>query len=70
MLPTFNEGDPHSPRGEFAVKIALADLAQEKLTIGTHGIAAIYTGGGGFAALRKIAVRSYSWFNWLYPLSL
>jgi hypothetical protein len=72
VLPTFNELDPHGPRGEFAVKIALADAIEDKVTIGTHGVAAIYTNGyrGAWAALRRIAIRSYSWFNWLYPLSL
>jgi len=68
VLPTFNAEDPHSTRGEFAVKIALGDIPQDKASIGTHGVAAIYTGGGGFAALRRIAIRSYTWFNWLYPL--
>jgi multidrug resistance efflux pump len=31
--------------------------------------AAIYTSGGGFAALRRIGIRTYSWLNWLYPVS-
>jgi multidrug resistance efflux pump len=70
VLPTFNAVDPHAPRGEFGVKINLDEAAQDKLTIGTHGVAAIYTDGGAWAALRRIAIRSYSWFNWLYPLSL
>ncbi len=32
----------------------------------------IYTSGkhGACAALRKIAIRTYSWFNWVYPLNL
>ena len=25
-------------------------------------------GGGGFAALRRIVIRTYTWLNWLYPL--
>jgi multidrug resistance efflux pump len=69
VLPTFNREDPHSPRGEFAMKIRLSDLHPDKQGIGTHGVVAIYTGGGGFAALRRIAIRSYTWFNWLYPLN-
>jgi hypothetical protein len=34
--------------------------------------AAIYTGGerGTWVALRKISIRAYSWFNWLYPLNI
>ena len=39
-----------------------------KFPIGAQGAAAIYTGGGGFAALRRIGIRAYSWMNWLYPL--
>jgi multidrug resistance efflux pump len=73
VLPTFNAEDPHARRGEFAVKIALfAGTVADRVTIGTHGVAAIYTNGfgGGWAALRRIAIRGYSWFNWLYPLSL
>ena len=72
VLPTFTAEDPHSPRGEFAVKIVLSDADQGKVSIGTHGVAAIYTSGvgGTWAALRKIAIRSYTWFNWLYPLSV
>ena len=69
VLPSFSTDDPHFLRGEFAVKISLAAADQARLTIGTHGVAAIYTGGGGFAALRRITIRSYTWFNWLYPLN-
>jgi hypothetical protein len=36
--------------------------------IGAGAAAAIYTGGGGFAALRRIEIRAYSWLNFLYPL--
>lgn len=31
------------------------------------GVGAIYTGGGGFAVLRKISIRAHSW---LYPLNV
>ena len=34
-----------------------------------QGSAAIYTSGGGFAALRRITIRANSWLNWLYPLT-
>jgi len=71
VLPTFSAEDPHSSRGEFAVKIGLDDGAEDKLNIGTHGVAAIFTSGytGAWAALRKIVIRGYSWFNWLWPLN-
>jgi hypothetical protein len=32
------------------------------------GSGAIYTSGGGFAALRRIDIRTHSWMNFLYPL--
>jgi multidrug resistance efflux pump len=70
ILPSFNAEDPHSSRGQFAVKVRLVDVAGDKLSIGTHGVAAIYTGGGGFVALRRIVIRSYTWFNWLYPFNM
>jgi len=44
------------------------DEDQSRFPIGAQGAAAIYTKGGGFAALRRIVIRTYSWFNWLYPL--
>ena len=37
---------------------------------GAHGVAEIYTGGGGFAVLRKISIRAHAWLNWLYPLNV
>ena len=40
----------------------------QKFPIGAQGAAAIYTGGGAFAALRRIAIRTYTWLNWLYPI--
>ena len=37
---------------------------------GAQGSAEIYTNlSSGFTALRKIAIRTYSWFNWIYPFS-
>ena len=47
VLPTFTAEDPHSPRGEFAVKIVLSEADQGKVSIGTHGVTAIYTSGFG-----------------------
>jgi hypothetical protein len=35
-----------------------------------QGRAAIYTNpGSAFVAMRKVAIRSYTWYNWLYPFS-
>jgi hypothetical protein len=53
------------------VKILLDDPDQSKFPIGAQGAAAIYTSGerDSWAALRKIAIRAHSWFNWLYPLN-
>jgi hypothetical protein len=66
-LPVFNPG-PNAAQTGFAVKIALKNGNQEMFPIGAQGAAAIYTSGGGFAALRRIVIRTYSWLNWLYPM--
>ena len=66
-LPVFNPG-PNAAQTGFAVKIVMKNRNQEMFPIGAQGAAAIYTGGGGFAALRRIVIRTYSWLNWLYPL--
>lgn len=66
-LPVFNPG-PNAAQTGFAVKIVMKNKNQEMFPIGAQGAAAIYTGGGGFAALRRIVIRTYSWLNWLYPM--
>ncbi len=68
VIPKFYPADPTLPQGEFAVKIYLKSPSKVGLPIGAQGTAAIYTSGGGFAALRKISIRMHSWFNWLYPI--
>ena len=68
-LPTFNPEQPGAPQGLFAVQIVMNDAEQSKFPIGAQGAAAIYTGTGGFADLRKIGIRGYTWLNWLYPLN-
>jgi multidrug resistance efflux pump len=68
VIPTFYPADPKQPQGEFAVKIYPDNPSQLGLPIGAQGVATIYTSRGGFAALRKIAIRMHSWFNWLYPM--
>ncbi len=42
----------------------------QMLPSGTQGAAAICTGGmkGGWAALRRIGIRTCSWLNCLYPI--
>ena len=67
QLPAFNP-PPEEPQGRFAVKIHFDAEHQNKFPIGAQGAATIYTGGGGFAALRRIAIRTYTWLNWLYPI--
>ena len=67
-LPTFNPPPPDKPQGRYAVRVTLDDPDQSKFPIGAQGAAAIYTGGGGFAALRRIDIRTHSWMNFLYPL--
>ncbi len=68
VLPTFYPPDPKQPQAEFAVKIYPNNPSRVGLPIGAQGAATIYTGGGGFATLRRITIRLHSWFNWLYPL--
>jgi hypothetical protein len=52
------------------VKIVFAGADQSKFPIGAQGAVAIYTTGmtGGWAAMRRIGIRTYSWLNWLYPI--
>jgi multidrug resistance efflux pump len=66
-LPVFNPG-PNAAQTGFAVKIVMENRDQGMFPIGAQGAAAIYTSNGGFAALRRIVIRTYSWLNWLYPL--
>lgn len=67
VLPTFQAPPPDVPRGRYAVRINMEEDAS-RFTIGAQGAAAIYTSGGGFAALRRVVIRIYSWLNWLYPI--
>jgi multidrug resistance efflux pump len=69
-LPDFEPVPPEKPQGQFAVKIVFDGGDQSRFPIGAQGAAAIYTGGmkGGWAALRRVGIRTYSWMNWLYPL--
>jgi multidrug resistance efflux pump len=67
-LPTFTLPRQGAPVG-YAVKIVLDDVPEGiRVPIGAQGAAAIYTKGGGFAALRRIVIRTYTWLNWLYPM--
>ena len=66
-LPIFNPA-PSAAQTGYAVKILLNDTDVAKFPIGAQGAAAIYTSNGGFAVLRRIVIRTYSWLNWLYPL--
>ncbi len=69
-LPNFSYVPSEVPQGQFAVAITLDDPDQIKFPIGTQGRAAIYTNpDSAFVVLRKIAIRSYTWYNWLYPFS-
>jgi multidrug resistance efflux pump len=68
VIPQFDPANPMQPQGEFAVKIYLNKFSKVVPPIGAQGAAAIYTSGGGFAALRKITIRMHTWFNWLYPM--
>lgn len=69
-LPVFQPAAPETPQNQYAVKIVFDGEDQSMFPIGAQGAAAIYTGGmkGGWPALRRIGIRTYSWMNWLYPL--
>jgi hypothetical protein len=69
-LPNFSYVPKDAPQGQFAVAIHMDDPDQSKFPIGLQGRATIYTSpDSAFVALRKIGIRSYSWFNFLYPFS-
>ena len=69
-LPKFSYVPTDVPQGQFAVAIHIDDPDQSKFPIGTQGRATIYTNPSSpFVILRRIGIRSYTWFNWLYPFS-
>ncbi len=69
-VPNFHYVPAEAPQGQFAVAITLDDPDQRKFPIGTQGRAAIYTfPDSPFVVLRKISIRGYTWYNWLYPFS-
>jgi len=69
-LPDFEPEPPKKPQTEYAVKIVFDGPDQSKFPIGAQGAVAVYTAGmkGGWAAMRRIGIRTYSWLNWLYPI--
>ncbi len=70
VLPNFQYVPTEMPQGQFAVAIRLDDPDQSKFPIGTQGRATIYANPASlFVLLRKISIRAYSWFNWIYPFS-
>ena len=70
MLPHLVYKPAELPQGQFAVAIKFDGPDESKFPIGTQGRAAIYTDlSSGFVVLRRIGIRGYSWFNWLYPFS-
>jgi multidrug resistance efflux pump len=70
VVPNFQAVPSDRPQGQFAVAIRLDDPDQSKFPIGTQGRATIYANPDSpFVYLRKIGIRAYSWFNWVYPFS-
>jgi len=58
------------PQGRFAVVIDLDGRDPSKFPIGLEGRVAIYTNPHSpFSILRRVDIRAYSWFNFLYPFS-
>jgi multidrug resistance efflux pump len=69
-LPNFKYVPTEIPQGQFAVAVRIDEADPSRFPIGTQGRTAIYTTEhSGFVALRKIALRTYTWFSWLYPFS-
>jgi multidrug resistance efflux pump len=69
-VPSFNYVPTEVPQGQFAVAIRLDGADQSRFPIGTQGRATIYANPKSlFVPLRKIMIRAYSWFNWIYPFS-
>jgi multidrug resistance efflux pump len=69
-LPDFRYVNTEIPQGQFVVAIRMDDPDQSKFPIGLQGRATIYTNPHSpFVVLRKIGIRGYSWFNFLYPFS-
>lgn len=56
-------------QGRFAVEFRFdGDDPFRELPAGAHGAVAIYTGRGeGFAVLRRVNIRLYTWANFLFP---
>jgi multidrug resistance efflux pump len=71
VLPDWASPSPTPvPQGRFAAVIALDGPDQSKFPIGMQGRVAIYTNPGSpFSVLRRVDIRAYSWFNFLYPFS-
>lgn len=69
-LPNFQYVPTELPQGQFAVAIRLEGDDQSKFPIGAQGRSAIYTNPASpFVWMRRIGLRAYSWFNWIYPFS-
>lgn len=69
-VPDFKYVPAQMPQGQFAVAIILDDPDPFKFPIGAQGRVAIYTSTkSAFAVLRRVDIRAYSWFNWIYPFS-
>jgi len=66
-LPTF-EPAPKELEGRFAIKVYLDSSYTARFPIGAHGAMAIYTRSSGFGVLRRVIIRTYSWFNWIWPM--
>lgn len=70
VLPRFDYVPAETPQGQFAVAIRLDGEDQSMFPIGAQGRAAIYTNPhSGFVIMRRIGIRAYTWFNFLYPFS-
>ena len=69
-LPDFKYVPKESGAGTIRGGDPNDDPDQSKFPIGTQGRAAVYTNPhSGFVFMRRIGIRAYTWFNFLYPFS-
>jgi len=67
QLPTFADGPPE-PEARLPVQIVLKDPSI-RLPIGAEGASLILTNEKSpFTWVGQIALRTYTWSRWLYPL--
>ena len=69
-LPNFHYVPAEAPQGQFVVAITLDDPDQTQVPDRHSGARRdLHQSDSAFIVLRKIGIRTYTWYNWLYPFS-